>query len=76
MASAQHPVDCVCLVIDWPQREELHNSFSCSHVSASSIHLHLSTALPGLISSMAPLVYIVVHPFITLHVTVVKSPFV
>lgn len=59
----------VGLAIDWPQSEGPHHSLSCSNVSSSSIHLHLSTALLGLISSMAPLVYIVVNPFITLRVS-------
>lgn len=65
----QRLMDCVCLAIDWPPSEGPHHSLSCSYVSSSSIHLHLSTALLGLISSMAPLVYIVVNPFITLHVS-------
>lgn len=66
--TSQRPKDCVCLAIDWPPSEGPHHSLSCSYVSSSSIHLHLSTALLGLISSMAPLVYILVNPFITLHV--------
>lgn len=63
------------LAIDCPPpplpRKWPHHSLSCSLVSFSSIHLHLRTALLGLISSMAPLVYTVVNPFITL----LKSPF-
>lgn len=67
--ATRRPIDCVCLAIDWPRSEGAHHSLSCSNVSSSPIHLHLSTALLGLISSTAPLVYIVVNPFITLHVS-------
>lgn len=63
------PIDCVCLAIDWPRSEGAHHSLSCSNVSCGPIHLHLSAAPLGLISSTAPLVYIVVNPFITLHVS-------
>lgn len=67
--ATQRPIDCVCLAIDWPRSGGAHHSLRCSNVSSSPIHLHLSTALLGLISSTAPLVYIVVNPFITLHVS-------